>query len=56
MQDFAFEQVSDRGQIDVGMWPDIDAFPRTEFRWPHMIEKYPGTDHSLFRCWQQAPY
>src|SRR3989338_5331227 len=52
MQYFTFEQVSDGGQVDVRVRPDVYALTGWKLYRAHMIEEDPGADHGHPGAWQ----
>jgi hypothetical protein len=45
VNDFAIEQIRDRGEVDVRMWTDINTLADAEFGRPHLVEEDKGADH-----------
>ena len=56
MPDFAFEQVGDRGEADVGVGPHVDAVAELELGRAHLVEEDEGPDHLLGCRGQRAPH
>src|SRR5690348_18419633 len=42
---FAVEQISDRREIDVRMWANIDTLANAELRRAHLVEENKRADH-----------
>ena len=49
MKDLALEQIGDRGQADMGVRANIDAFARAEHRGTHLVPENEGPDHLALR-------
>ena len=45
VHDFALEQVCHRGEPDMRMRPDADAFTKRELRGPHLVPEYERPHH-----------
>src|SRR5699024_1784500 len=54
--EFAVEQVGHRGQVDVWMRPDVDAFMQQKFGRAHLVEEDEGADHAASGAGQGAAH
>src|SRR5258708_6453737 len=53
--DLAVEQIGHRREADMRMRAYVDALPRLEVRWAHVVEEDEGTDHAPAGEWQDTP-
>ena len=49
MNDFAFEEIRDSGEIDMRMRPHVEAFARRQMRRSHLIDENKRTNHLPLR-------